>query len=568
MNAMHEVAPARARWIRLPALPRGCAPEGIRHSQVELRQNIRNVFLRNLGSMARETASQAKAGSKHRTGAPNMSGGEHYFASTHFHPSVHNLFHVLDKRDRLPGRVPKATVDRLPSRCNFTKADKIDDDSGDYYPAPSYPHDMAMDELRQYQRLARRQTGLPFSTPPNKNKRQRAPLAVLDHNVSPTTLDIRIAAANAREDPESTGAELAALHANTAVLLAQLEQQRKKIAEQYESIAALKELNVSAATNDFVDTTAPAGGLSRFNLLSPAWHARNQGAAKFYFGFKNWSETCVYITEILWPYLVIPSYDSPCAAASVPISEFERCLVSKMFMHRDMERQALAIIWGCDYREIGPMIDDWIPEWGEMGEFLSTLPLTAEYLEDTKPKSYDQVGLHKIAALPDGKDFMIHTPRANPLITRAAYSDKVHHSAVRCISWSTPCGLYFAHTPLFLARVSEKKLVELWGPRLSSVPPGYRMLADRGFAGTARYYPTFSAQLTPKFLSGRKQFGVKEVSDDWRICQLRYTCEVAFARVTTETILRDVIPYKHLKYINHINNWAHSASNFCQPLQK
>ena len=45
------------------------------------------------------------------------------------------------------------------------------------------------------------------------------------------------------------------------------------------------------------------------------------------------------------------------------------------------------------------------------------------------------------------------------LFTRATYLDKVHHSAVRCIFWSSPLkGSSSEHTYLFLAKVSEKVL--------------------------------------------------------------------------------------------------------------
>lgn len=145
------------------------------------------------------------------------------------------------------------------------------------------------------------------------------------------------------------------------------------------------------------------------------------------------------------------------------------------------------------------------------------------------------------SSLVNGKDFMIYTTRKNTLFSRASFSDKVHHSAVRCISWSTPQGLSFEHIDLFLARVTEKRLVELWGPRLMKCPRGWYMLSDRGFFDTARFYPNMNHQKTPKFLSGRDQFTTDELSADRRICKLRYTCEVAFSRVTKTRALRDTI---------------------------
>ena len=108
-------------------------------------------------------------------------------------------------------------------------------------------------------------------------------------------------------------------------------------------------------------------------------------------------------------------------------------------------------------------------------------------------------------------------------------------------------GLSFEHTDLFLARVTERALVELWGPRLKKCPPGWAMLSDRGFWNTAWFYPNLNRQMMPKFLSGRKQFTAEEVSADRTICKLRYTCEVAFSRVTDTSGLQDVI--SHLSWL-------------------
>jgi len=94
------------------------------------------------------------------------------------------------------------------------------------------------------------------------------------------------------------------------------------------------------------------------------------------------------------------------------------------------------------------------------------------------------------------------------------------------------------------------------------------MLSDRGFAGTARYYPNVNAQLTPSFLKGRLQFTSDEVSADWRICKLRYTCEVAFSRVTSESGLKDVIPWSFMPIIEDMNDWAHANVNLQRPLMR
>jgi len=182
------------------------------------------------------------------------------------------------------------------------------------------------------------------------------------------------------------------------------------------------------------------------------------------------------------------------------------------------------------------------------------------------PDDYIAAGIEKIAALPDGKDFMMDTIRMNTIVTRCQFSDKVKCSAARCISWMTANGLSFEHTDLFLGRCSEKRIVEIWGPRLAKIPVGWSCLADRGFAGTARYYPHCIQQLTPKFKAGRLQFSVSEIKVDMDICKLRYTCEVAFARVTTIKGLKDRIPYWFFNDMDDMNHWGHAQVNLMRPL--
>ena len=73
-------------------------------------------------------------------------------------------------------------------------------------------------------------------------------------------------------------------------------------------------------------------------------------------------------------------------------------------------------------------------------------------------------------------------------------------------------------------------------------------------------------QITPKFLSGRGQFTAEEVSADRTICKLRYTCEVAFSRVTDSDGLKDVIPASFYGMLDAMNHWGHANVNICRPL--
>jgi hypothetical protein len=104
--------------------------------------------------------------------------------------------------------------------------------------------------------------------------------------------------------------------------------------------------------------------------------------------------------------------------------------------------------------------------------------------------------------------------------------------------------------------------------RLSKIPAGKTTLADRGFANCTMYYPNLNAQITPNFLAGREQFSAEEVSSDRVKCQLRYTSETVFSRVTDITALHDRVSRGHFSNLHHIVDWAQGHANLCQPLQR
>ena len=110
--------------------------------------------------------------------------------------------------------------------------------------------------------------------------------------------------------------------------------------------------------------------------------------------------------------------------------------------------------------------------------------------------------------------------------------------------------------------------IQLIKSRLGKIPAGWSILADRGFKDDAYLYPNFNHHLTPHFIQGREQFESAETQTDRIICKLRYTCEVAFSRVTDERALRDVIFFPFFSIVDHMVDWGHANNNLKQPLQK
>ena len=101
------------------------------------------------------------------------------------------------------------------------------------------------------------------------------------------------------------------------------------------------------------------------------------------------------------------------------------------------------------------MVLEWSVKWGRAAENMI----------------FSDANQREVAVLVDGKDFMINDPKKNSAIKRATWSDKVHHTAGRLITWSTPAGLTVEVTPFYLGRATESAIVALWGSHYGIVPP-------------------------------------------------------------------------------------------------
>jgi hypothetical protein len=205
------------------------------------------------------------------------------------------------------------------------------------------------------------------------------------------------------------------------------------------------------------------GGLSRLNLTSDQWHGLNPGAAKLLFGFKDWHETRMYCWAF-WPEMD----QRPVDDTSCHITEFEKCLITKMRFRRRFEEGFLALIWGRNNRSINNYTHTWAPKWGRAGRALSVLDIDEGYLSATLPAAYSVLEVD-VGALIDGKDFLTHTDRQLAALKNAMYSNKMHASAFRVIVWSTPSGLIFERTCPVLGRPSESRLVRMWRDNLGKV---------------------------------------------------------------------------------------------------
>ena len=497
-----------------------------------------------------------------------VKGKRYSLAKIHWHPDVLAAGETDRlKRYHLPKRVSKELADvARKDGCSYFASDKIGDGSGDYYPVPNYPRDKVLSLVRALVlrpdqealvRVPEQPVGKKQRMGNNSGSGGPARARIADMTGTPTSDRLRERMRKQAEKKLSP-AEAAAC---TSSLEAELLDKDAELLQMRQQLAAMK-LRAELAENTLHEVGGPDTDL-RQALTSDDWHAKHPDKAKHHFGFRSWEETKAYLW-VLWPWLKQPTAEQ----RRGEMTDFEKCLITKMRFRRAAPLESLGTLWGRSIAAVSGYIREWAPLWGEAGKDFSILDICPQDLDETLPDSYKAVGLLNIGAVPDGKDIKIETPRAHPLLTRACYSDKVDCSAFRWICWSTPAGLAYMHTALYLGRASEKALVELWGSRLADCPSGYAMLSDRGFSDTARCYPNLNKQITPRFLTGRDQFTSSEVSRDRRICQLRYTCEVEFARVTNEAGLKDVMPYGFFAIAEDMMHWGHANANILKHLQK
>ena len=91
--------------------------------------------------------------------------------------------------------------------------------------------------------------------------------------------------------------------------------------------------------------------------------------------------------------------------------QFKQYLIALMYIK--MGNNQVMIASYLSYRGttiISECIVAWVPEWGELGRMLSLLLyINTEYLDAVKPQSYINLGMQKVAAIVDSKDFYTKT---------------------------------------------------------------------------------------------------------------------------------------------------------------
>jgi hypothetical protein len=306
-------------------------------------------------------------------------------------------------------------------------------------------------------------------------------------------------------------------------------------------------------------------GISHLLITSDEWHKQNDTMLNKMFGME-WNEVKAFVIAMF----DLEQKDLIPADLANPLSMFEQCLMLLIAQENDINQEILGKYFSRKQSAVSHILKKWSPLWGEVGLHLGTLPFVdADLIDALEPLKNQQLGLEKHGATVDRKDWFSEMAQSDQVASITQQSGKLDHAGFHVMTWSLGCGLVFEHMCPFLARAGEKALIEIWGKygRLKNIPIGYLILGDKGFEGTSGSYPNYNTVLHPAFLHGHEQFSTEQICHNLKVCQLRYTCETVYSRVTNRHSLCGMIRRAKFEYFEDSCNWAHGRANLYMPLQ-
>jgi len=173
--------------------------------------------------------------------------------------------------------------------------------------------------------------------------------------------------------------------------------------------AAIHSSDVAAnnSNESKLDAAIESGGVTRLTLISDEYHKKYPKAASAFFRFRTWEFTKRFIEAMFCVEYTEPTFDQ----LKRGLSKFEQCLLTLFYIESYHDMQFVAQVYGFkDHTAVSRIVNAWLPEWGILGRQLSVLPhITAELIDDLEPQSYIDLGLRKVGAILDGKDFYTET---------------------------------------------------------------------------------------------------------------------------------------------------------------
>jgi len=229
----------------------------------------------------------------------------------------------------------------------------------------------------------------------------------------------------------------------------------------------------------------------------------------------------------------------------------------------------VADFFGIGHQRASDIVTRWMPRFALVGKYLSIFGHRTwfrEAVDIMMPKDYKDAGYTNMAALVDGSDIATESDRASYQGGQHLYTSKLHHDAVRGVTFTTPNGLSAGQSDLFLAKASEVRLYkDLAGAGvLDYLRPDDVVAGDKGFISGRLFHPRLQEMRCPAHLrrSKRKYFTYEQRVASKELCRLRCTAETYYGRVKTWRYLHDTAAHEKLRHINCAWHWAHGAANF------
>ncbi|KAL7490341.1 hypothetical protein ACHAWX_000242 [Stephanocyclus meneghinianus] len=116
------------------------------------------------------------------------------------------------------------------------------------------------------------------------------------------------------------------------------------------------------------------------------------------------------------------------------LSPFKKCLMFRLFMHHFIEQPTLALVFCKHHTRICQILKEWAPKWGNIGEALSCLDITADYLYTESPDKTIDLGRPKQVYI-DRTDWDIVAKQKDAAIAKSMYSPKTDDDAVKGLTF-------------------------------------------------------------------------------------------------------------------------------------
>jgi hypothetical protein len=385
---------------------------------------------------------------------------------------------------------------------------------------------------------------------------QNSSLSKLNHNIN-----------NYKQSRDEERIELAQLLDAESVIATSLTENKKILESNMKDLSKLKRIKEENIQLKEQISALQTKGFTRSSLTSKEGVGKRSAICKQLYGFKDFDFMIGFIEAAFEVKYTRCDSDTQYTASGrcKQMTDFEKILLTLTYMNTNWNMETIGLMFGIESRTtVSNYVNYWLPLIGECGDHMSDFLhfMDAEAFDELEPASYKELGLRRVAALVDGKDFLTETSR-DRVYNPAQASNKMHASAFRLLTWSLPCGAVVERTIAFLARASEKALMNLWGSYNRLVfPVNYLILGDKGFDNTAGCYFNYNTTLHPSFLTN-PEFNRDQVNHNVHICQKRYSCEVVYSRVTRILKLSGVIGKESFSHFEAMVGWAHGRANLC-----